>query len=125
MGGEGTLDPLKSAPTGCKFLEERLYSIGQSPRQTQPGSKSVALEKVESIHESVDKPTEINVSINSDHLTLLSLYSVPSTFQILPCDIELSDDLAVPEVRRVRIFGDSDVHKTCVGRISSGVIVAS
>jgi len=73
--------------------------------------------------DTVDKLAEMEVEINSDLLTIMLLYSLPSRFENFRCAIESRDNLPTPEALRVKIIEESDARKIDARNISNAMIV--
>lgn len=52
----------------------------------------------------------MGIEINSDLLTIMILYSLPTSFENFRCAIESRDDVPTPETLRIKIVEESDVR---------------
>lgn len=59
----------------------------------------------------IDKLEEMDVKIDKDLLTVMILYSLPSTFENFRCAVESRYELPSPEVICVKIIEESDAKK--------------
>jgi len=73
--------------------------------------------------DTVDKLAEMDVEINSDLLTIMLLYSLPSKFENFRCAIESRDNLPTPKALRVKIIEESDARKIDARNTSNAMIV--
>lgn len=62
--------------------------------------------------DTVDKLGDMNIIINPDQLTIMLLYSLPSSFENFRCAIESRDDLPTADNLRTKIIEENDVRKT-------------
>ena len=60
--------------------------------------------------DAVDKLSEIEVEIHPDLLSIMLLYSLPSSYENFRCAIESRDALPSPETLRVKIIEESDAR---------------
>ncbi|CAK9826054.1 Retrovirus-related Pol polyprotein from transposon TNT 1-94 [Anthophora retusa] len=67
-------------------------------------------EHLKSFFDVVDKLEAMEVPINPDLLSILLLYSLPSTFETFRCAIESRDDLPSPETLRIKIVEEYDAR---------------
>ncbi|CAK9809149.1 Retrovirus-related Pol polyprotein from transposon TNT 1-94 [Anthophora quadrimaculata] len=67
-------------------------------------------EHLKSFFDVVDKLEATDVPINPDLLSILLLYSLPSTFETFRCAIESRDDLSSPETLRIKIVEEYDAR---------------
>lgn len=68
-------------------------------------------EHVNRFFDAVDKLCEMGVEINPDLLSIMLLYSLPSSFENFRCAIESRDNLPSPDILRVKIIEESDARK--------------
>jgi len=61
--------------------------------------------------DAVDKLHEMEIEINDDLLTIMLLYSLPTSYENFRCAIESRDELPTPEMLRVKIAEESDARK--------------
>lgn len=61
--------------------------------------------------DTVDKLGDMDIEINQDLLTVMVLYSLPSTFENFRCAIESRDNLPTPDSLRTKIIEESDARK--------------
>ena len=52
----------------------------------------------------VDKLAEMEINIDNDLLTVMMLYSLPSSYESFRCAIEWRDELPKPEAFRIKII---------------------
>lgn len=62
--------------------------------------------------DTVDKLASMDIDINPDLLTIMLLYSLPSSFENFRCAIESRDALPEPEALRTKIIEESDARKS-------------
>ncbi|CAK9829622.1 Retrovirus-related Pol polyprotein from transposon TNT 1-94 [Anthophora retusa] len=67
-------------------------------------------EHLKSFFDVVDKLEAMEAPINPDLLSILLLYSLPSTFETFRCAIESRDDLPSPETLRIKIAEEYDAR---------------
>lgn len=65
----------------------------------------------------VDKLESMNVQINGDLLTIMLLYSLPSTFENFRCAIESRDELPTVEVLKVKIIEEYAARAQTSGNV--------
>ena len=61
--------------------------------------------------DNVDKLADMEIAINPDLLTVMLLYSLPSSFENFRCAIESRDNLPTPESLRTKIIEEYDARK--------------
>lgn len=61
--------------------------------------------------DAVDKLGEMNVDINADLLSIMLLYSLPSSYENFRCAIESRDKLPDAEALKIKILEESDARK--------------
>ncbi|CAK9813843.1 Retrovirus-related Pol polyprotein from transposon TNT 1-94 [Anthophora plagiata] len=68
-------------------------------------------EHLRKFFDTVDKLSEMEIEINPDLLSVLLLYSLPSSFENFRCAIESRDDLPSPETLRIKIAEESNARE--------------
>ena len=56
----------------------------------------------------MDKLSEIEINIDDDLLTVMMLYSLPSSYENFHCAIKSKDELSKPEALRIKIIEESN-----------------
>lgn len=120
--GASQLKLVKNCATSRELrlkLEHTFQSRGPARKATL--LKGLILQKMsedgdvrEHLHEfldTVDKLSEMDVVINPDQLTIMMLYSLPSTFENFRIAIESRDELPDPETLRTKIVEEFDARR--------------
>jgi hypothetical protein len=110
-----------------KRLEEVYQSKGPARKATllktlilhKMADNGDVREHLNEFFDAVDKLNEMDVEINPDLLTILVLYSLPSSFEIFRCAIESRDNLPTPEALRVKIIEESEARRSGAHDVSS------
>jgi transposase InsO family protein len=110
-----------------KRLEEIYQSKGPARKATllktlilhKMADNGDVREHLNEFFDAVDKLNEMDVEINADLLTILVLYSLPSSFEIFRCAIESRDNLPTPEALRVKIIEESEARRSGAHDVSS------
>ena len=68
-------------------------------------------EYIDKFFDAVDKLEGMNVQINGDLLTIILLYSLPSSFENFKCAIESRDRLPIAEELEVKILEETEARK--------------
>lgn len=79
-------------------------------------------EHLRKFFDTIDKLSEMEVEINLDLLTIMLLYSLPSSFENFHYAIESRDELPTPEALRLQIVKESDARKNDVRIITSNAM---
>jgi uncharacterized protein YkvS len=103
-----------------KRLEEIYQSKGPARKATllktlilhKMADNGDVREQLNGFFDAVDKLNEMDVEINAGLLTILVLYSLPSSFEIFRCAIESRDNLPTPEALRVKIIEESEARRS-------------
>jgi len=61
--------------------------------------------------DTADKLVEMNVGIDLELISIMLLYSLPSSFENFRCAVESRDVLPTPDVLRVKIIEESDARQ--------------
>ncbi|KMQ88472.1 retrovirus-related gag-pol polyprotein [Lasius niger] len=124
---------------GCDTSREvwdKLASIYQSkgPARKATLLKQLTLQRMEDdedvrehlrkFFDTVDKLSDMEVTINPDLLTVMLLYSLPPRFENFRCAIESRDELPTPEVLRVKIAEEHDARKNDARIAGQGAMIA-
>uniref|UniRef100_W8B6G9 Retrovirus-related Pol polyprotein from transposon TNT 1-94 n=1 Tax=Ceratitis capitata TaxID=7213 RepID=W8B6G9_CERCA len=72
-------------------------------------------EHIAKFFDAVDKLESMNVQINGDLLSIMLLYSLPSTYENFRCAIESRDELPTAEVLKIKIIEESEARKQSAG----------
>ena len=67
----------------------------------------------------VDKLKEMGLEVSGDLLTILMLYSVPSTYENFRCAIEARDDLPDTETLKIKLIEEANARKGVIGNRDS------
>jgi len=121
----------------CRTSKEVWLKLASTYQSTGPARKATLLKQL-TLHrmddqkdvrehlnvffDTVDKLTEMEIEINSDLLTIMLLYSLPSKFENFRCAIESRDNLPTPEALRVKIIEESDARKTDARNNSNAMV---
>lgn len=84
-----------------------------------------AREHIRGFFNAVDKLQEMEEDINQNLLTILLLYSLPSSYDKFQCVIESRDNLPAPETLKIKIIEENDARKSAQGENSSEAILAN
>jgi len=68
-------------------------------------------EHMRSFFDNVDKLQEMDVDINNDLLSIMLLYSLPSSYENFRCAIESRDELLPPESLKIKILEENDARQ--------------
>lgn len=124
---------------GCETSREvwdKLASIYQSkgPARKATLLKQLTLQRMEDdedvrehlrkFFDTVDKLSDMEVTINPDLLTVMLLYSLPPRFENFRCAIESRDELPTPEALRVKIAEEHDARKNDTRITGQGAMIA-
>lgn len=74
-------------------------------------------EHIAKFFDAVDKLESMSVQINGDLLSIMLLYSLPSSYENFRCAIESRDALPTAEVLKVKIIEESEARKQSAGNI--------
>jgi len=133
--GESELK-LTNGCTNSKELWDKLRSFYQS---TGPARKATLLKRLifhkleeggdirdhlGTFFDTVDKLNQMGVDLNEEMLTIILLYSLPSSFEIFRCAIESRDDLPKPESLRIKIIEEYEMRKNDERRVVPNAMVA-
>lgn len=98
---------------------ENIYA-SKGPARKATLLKQLALQKMQEeddvrshmnkFFDAVDKLGEMNVDINADLLSIMLLYSLPSSYENFRCAIESRDTLPNAEILKIKILEESDAR---------------
>lgn len=74
-------------------------------------------EHIAKFFDAVDKLESMNVQIHGDLLSIMLLYSLPSSFENFRCAIETRDELPEAEALKVKIIEESEARKQASGPV--------
>lgn len=74
-------------------------------------------EHMNKFFDAVDKLESMQVAINGDLLSIMLLYSLPTSFENFRCAIESRDDLPVAETLKIKIIEESEARKQTSGDV--------
>lgn len=121
----------------CTTSRDMWLRLGEIYQSKGPARKATLLKRLtlqkmgdnedvrvhlDNFFDSVDKLADMNVDINADLLTILLLYSLPSSYENFRCAIESRDELPTPEALRIKIVEENDARKSDVRNVSSGAM---
>lgn len=75
--------------------------------------------------DAVDKLGEMDVDINPDLLSIMLLYSLPSSFENFRCAIESRDDLPSPESLRIKIVEEDDARRSDIRNMGQNAMMSN
>lgn len=74
-------------------------------------------EHMATFFDAVDKLENMNVQIHGDLMSIMLLYSLPSSFENFRCAIESRDELPTAEVLKVKIVEENEARKHASGSV--------